>query len=356
MKKLFTIFFTLVLQSWLIGQIPSGYYNAASGLHGEPLQQALHNIIDNHTSVSYSSLWNYFEQTDKKSNGKVWDMYSDIPGGTPPYQYTFGSDQCGNYSAEGDCYNREHSFPKSWFGGEVAPMNSDLFHLCPTDGYVNGKRGNYAFGEVGNASWTSMNGSKLGSCVAPGFSGTVFEPIDGYKGDFARNYFYMATRYYGEDNNWPGSDMTNGAEPKPWALNMLYLWHQQDPVSQKEIDRNNAVYQIQDNRNPFIDHPEYVGTLWFYSGVGIDDVADRTDFSVYPNPMKDWVNINISDQINTETMVISISDEAGRQVYSSEKNGGKQLKLDVSGFPRGFYFLTIKTGNNNPAVVYKLVK
>ena len=356
MKKLFTIFFTLVLQSWLIGQIPEGYYNAASGLHGEPLQQALHNIIDNHTSVSYSSLWNYFEQTDKKSNGKVWDMYSDIPGGTPPYQYTFGSDQCGNYSAEGDCYNREHSFPKSWFGGEVAPMNSDLFHLCPTDGYVNGKRGNYAFGEVGNASWTSMNGSKLGSCVAPGFSGTVFEPIDGYKGDFARNYFYMATRYYGEDNNWPGSDMTNGAEPKPWALNMLYLWHQQDPVSQKEIDRNNAVYQIQDNRNPFIDHPEYVGTLWFYSGVGIDDVADRTDFRVYPNPMKDWVNINISGQINTETMVISISDEAGRLVYSSEKNGGKQLKLDVSGFPLGFYFLTINTGSNNPAVVYKLVK
>jgi endonuclease I len=356
MKRLITLIFVLILQSWLIAQIPSGYYNQANGLNGEALQQALHNIIDNHTAVSYNTLWNYFQQTDKKSNGKVWDMYSDVPGGTSPYEYTFLTDQCGNYSGEGDCYNREHSFPKSWFGGEIAPMYTDMFHLYPTDGYVNGKRDNYPYGEVGTASWTSQNGSKLGSCVAPGYSGTVFEPIDSYKGDLARTYFYMATRYYGEDGNWPGSEMTNGAEPKPWALTMLWDWHRQDPVSQKEIDRNNAVYQIQNNRNPFIDHPEYVGLIWFNTGVGFDHFVGRSDFNVFPNPIKDWVFINMTDELAQESISISISDEAGRQIYSSETTPEKQLKINTTGFSQGFYFLTISAGKDNPAVVFKLVK
>ncbi len=127
-------------------------------------------------------------------------MYSDNPGGTVPYTYNLtDADQCGNYGGEGDCYNREHSWPKSW-SDEDAPMYSDLFHLYPTDGYVNGRRSNYPFGDVGSASWTSMNGSKVGSCSYPGYSGTVFEPIYEYKGDFARSYFYMTVRYYNEDN------------------------------------------------------------------------------------------------------------------------------------------------------------
>ncbi|MBC8399937.1 MAG: endonuclease, partial [Candidatus Marinimicrobia bacterium] len=144
-----SLIIALILSSALADE-PAGYYNSAEGLIETALQQALHDIIDNHTSVSYTSLWTHFQSTDRKSNGKVWDMYSDIPGGTPPYEYTFVSDQCGNYSAEGDCYNREHSWPKSWFN-ENSPMNTDLFHLYPTDGYVNGRRGNYPYGEVGTA-------------------------------------------------------------------------------------------------------------------------------------------------------------------------------------------------------------
>ena len=168
MRTLFFFAFALLL-SPLFGQIPPGYYNNAEGLTGTNLQTALHNIIKNHNDISYSALWTAFENTDKKPNGNVWDMYSDVPGGNPPYQFTFFSDQCGNYGQEGDCYNREHSFPRSWFGGEVAPMNTELFQVYPTDGYVNGKRGNYPYGEVGNASWTSQNGSKLGSCSTPGY-------------------------------------------------------------------------------------------------------------------------------------------------------------------------------------------
>lgn len=243
-------------------QIPTGYYNSASGLTGTNLQQALHDIIDNHTVVSYNSLWTWFKQTDKKSNGKVWDMYSDIPGGIPPYEYTFVTNQCGNYNSEADCYNREHSWPSSWFN-DMSPMVSDIFHLFPTDGYVNSMRGNYPFGEVGTASWTSMNGSRRGNCISPGYTGTVFEPRDEYKGDFARAYFYMSTRYYNEDSNWPGSPMADGSQLLPWAQTAMLLWHLQDPVSQKEINRNDSIYKnIQHNRNPFIDHPEYAGMIW----------------------------------------------------------------------------------------------
>jgi endonuclease I len=250
---------------------PAGYYTSAEGLNGIQLQQALHDIIDNHIVQTYASLWTHFQSTDKNANGNVWDMYSDIPSGTPYYKYTFVTNQCGNYSAEGDCYNREHSFPKSWFGGEVEPMYTDLFHIYPTDGFVNGKRDNFPFGEVASSTWISTNGSKLGPSKVPGYSGTVFEPIDNYKGDFARTYFYMATRYYNEDSGWPGSDMVTGSQLKSWALQMLIKWDQDDPVSQKEKDRNDAVYQIQGNRNPFIDNAAFVNLIWD-SQTGISDI------------------------------------------------------------------------------------
>jgi len=201
MKKIFLfIGLITVFISVAFAQIPQGYYDDAAGLEGTALRAALHNIIDDHNSIDYSDIYDILDQTDEKPNGKVWDMYSDVPGGTPPYEYTFFEDECGNYSGEGSCYNKEHSWPKSWFGGEIYPMTSDLFHIVPTDGYTNGMRSNYPYGEVGAANWTSENGSKRGYCNYPGYSGIVFEPIDEYKGDFARNYFYMSTRYYGEDS------------------------------------------------------------------------------------------------------------------------------------------------------------
>jgi endonuclease I len=257
--KLFSAF---IFTTFLIADIPPGYYDDAQGLDGEPLRLALHNIIDDHIPQSYSSLYGHFQSTDAKSDGTVWDMYSDVPGGTPPYIYNFTSaDQCGNYSGEGDCFNREHSWPKSWFN-EGMPMNTDLFHIYATDGYVNGMRSNHPYGEVESTTWTSQNGSQRGNMNSYNHNGTVFEPIDEYKGDFARTYFYMSTRYYTEDSGWDDNDMVNGSNLNDWAVDMLMDWHLQDSVSQKEIDRNNAVYAIQENRNPFIDHPEWVGCVW----------------------------------------------------------------------------------------------
>lgn len=253
-------------------QIPPGYYDSAEGLSDEPLREALHQIIDNHNSVSYNSLWSLFEWTDQKPNGKVWDMYSDQPNGTPAYEYSFGSDQCGQYAGESDCFNREHSFPQSWYG-YGAPMKTDMFHVYPTDGYVNGKRNSYPFGQVGTTTWTSTNGSKLGYSNWPGYSSIVFEPIDEYKGDFARSYFYMLTRYKPQIGGWD-SEMLEGNDFSDWAIDLLLHWDQIDPVSEKETDRNNEIYGIQQNRNPFIDRPEFAQEIWG-SHTGVKEMGEE---------------------------------------------------------------------------------
>ncbi len=262
MKRLY-IFLLLLFDvaATLKAQAPSGYYNSAAGLTGTELKQALHDIIDDHTTISYAQIWNAFVSTDNKGNNVVWDMYSD--GANYTYYYGNGQ-QCGNYDSEGDCYNREHSWPKSWFtGNENSVPGRDLHHIFPTDGYVNQQRSDNPFGEVQTASKTFQNGSKLGTCKSSlGYSGTVYEPIDEYKGDFARAYFYMSVRYYTEDSDWNTSAMTNKSEIKSWAITMLLNWSDNDPVSDKEIARNNAVYAIQNNRNPFIDNPEYARKIW----------------------------------------------------------------------------------------------
>lgn len=260
MKRIYSLFVisTFVLTSF--SQIPNGYYDSAANLTGEDMRTALSYIIDNHSVKSYNSLWTYMQDTDKKANGKVWDMYSTRADGSFSYEYTFVTDQCGNYSGESSCYNREHSFPKSWFG-DASPMKTDLFHLYPTDGYVNGRRSNYPFGEVGSATWTSTNGSKVGGSNYPGYTGIVFEPIDEYKGDFARTYFYMLTRYKSNISSW-NSAMLSGNNFSDWARNLLLSWNAMDPVSDKETERNDEVHDIQYNRNPFIDHPEWVATIW----------------------------------------------------------------------------------------------
>lgn len=347
MKK-FLLIALLPLFTVSFAQIPNGYYTSASGLNGTALQAALHNIIDNHNVQSYSSLHTHFQLTDRKANGTVWDMYSDVPGGTPPYVYNFtAGDQCGNYSGEGDCYNREHSWPKSWFN-DMSPMYSDLFHLYPTDGYVNGKRNNFPYGTVPSPVWTSQNGSKLGLCNYPGYSGTVFEPIDEYKGDLARTYFYMSTRYYNEDSGWPGSPMVTGSQLKPWALAMMKEWHLSDPVSNKEIDRNNAVYQIQNNRNPFIDHPEYVAQIWGGSTASVQ-YAHNTDISVYPVPATDFCIIDHSGYYNNDKLVVTLTDITGRTYTTDITYTTDEIRVNTQALTKGFYFVSISESGKYPA-------
>ena len=266
--------------------IPAGYYNAAAGLTCAPLKTALSTIITNgHTQNSYGGLDDIqMPVTDSRLNDAgtqtiVYDMYSDNPAGAEPYTYTFAQFNIGSGTdGEGNGWNKEHSFPNSWFSASSSTNNfpgADLFHLYPTDMDVNSLRGNYPFGNVATASTTTANGSKLGtsSISFPGYSGPVFEPIDAYKGDFARSTLYMVTRYQSEQPTWENlqstgdvvMDGTTWPSVEPAYLQMLLAWHNADPVSAKEIKRNNDVFGIQNNRNPFIDHPEYVDLIWVSS-------------------------------------------------------------------------------------------
>jgi len=333
---------------------PNGYYNSAAGLNGTALRQALHDIIDNHNDIGYSALWSAYEQTDAKPNGKVWDMYSDKPGQTPPYEFSFVTDQCGSYNSENDCFNREHTFPDGYFNG-ASPMHSDLFMVFPSDGFVNGKRSNFPYGKVNNPTWTSLNGSKLGPNAFPGApSGTAFEPIDSFKGDLARTYFYVATRYFNEDGGWDDWEMANGAELKSWAVQMLLQWHHNDPVSAKEVNRNNAVYSFQNNRNPFIDNPMYADCIW-----GTADCSQTTSVSgpdavqlyIVPNPASDYVELQ-SGQVGGAISVMVISTD-GKAVYQGNLNDRAGLRIPVDNWAKGVYMIHFRSAGN--AGVRKLV-
>lgn len=349
-------FFTTTLL-WLFvislkAQIPPGYYDGTSQLSGEALQIALHQIIQNHQVRTYAQLWQDFYLTDRRQDDKVWDVYSDVPGGTAAYTYDFFTDQCGNYSGEGSCYNREHSFPASWFDDQL-PMYTDLFHILPTDGYVNNRRGNHPYAEVGQASWTSTNGSRLGTSATSGYSGTAFEPIDAYKGDIARGLMYMSTRYLGEDTNWPGSEMVTGAQPKPWARQLLLQWHLLDPVSEKEINRNNAIYLIQQNRNPFIDHPEFADFIWNPAAA----VAENSlQLQLWPNPVTDEAKLSVHFTEVDQDFEVTVSDISGRIVFSVVPESRTPLiKLPVNHLLPGFYLLKV-TVNDSQSTTLKLIK
>lgn len=266
--KLKLHFFALLFSLYSFSQIPAGYYSTATGT-GYTLKTQLYNIIKGHTNNGYDGLYTTYQTSDRdyyyENDGTVLDMYSENPTGIDPYNYStsVSSDKCGTYSVEGDCYNREHIIPQSVFGS-ASPMVADAHFITPTDGKVNGLRSNFPHGAVASASKITLNGSKLGTSAVTGYSGTVFEPIDEFKGDIARMYLYFATRY---ENTVAGYSypMFNGTSNQVFTtafLNMLLTWNAQDPVSPREIARNNAIYARQNNRNPYIDHPEYVQMIW----------------------------------------------------------------------------------------------
>lgn len=174
--------------------------------------------------------------------------------------------------------------PQSWFN-ERTPMKSDAFHVYPTDGKVNGLRSNHPHGET-NASAVGGKGlGKLGTSSVSGYSGTVYEPDDEYKGDIARTYFYFVTCYEDQLSSFDRNDVLTGdtyPSLTSWFYNLMLKWHRNDPVSQKEIDRNNAIYQHQHNRNPYIDYPELAEHVWgnkknenfYFNSVGGEDPID----------------------------------------------------------------------------------
>jgi len=182
--------------------------------------------------------------------------------------WEYDVEQCGNYQKEGDCYNREHSWPKSWWGGESDNeyAYTDLHHIFPADGYDNNRRSNYPFGNVidGTEIYVTDNGCKLGICNGGDgyYDITCWEVTDDLKGDLARGYFYMSTRY-ADEFFCCSEDGVYDANIREWMEEILRGWHKYDPVSVEEANRNDAIYEdFQNNRNPYIDHPEWVDKIY----------------------------------------------------------------------------------------------
>ena len=281
------------------------YYQAANGKSGEALKTALSSIITKgHTKIGYDGLYNSYKKTDSRPDGKVRDWYSNAT------NFTHVVDKAGSYRNEGDCYNREHCLPQSWYKGDgnTDYLVCDIIHVLPTDGYVNNRRSNNPLAETSNPTWSSKNGySRVGNCSVSGYSGQIFEPNDEIKGDIARIYFYVVTRYENTATKWANnataSAVFNGSSAyqpfKQWYFDMLVRWAQNDPVDDLEIARNNAVYEEQGNRNPFVDYPGLEDYIW---GEKKNEAFDYTYF----------------DGSTTTVSMPTFSPEGG--TYSSEQS------------------------------------
>lgn len=261
-----------------------GYYDAMDGKKKEALKAAVKSCAASHTKLDYTNLPNHWYHTDiypDLYNGQKrwWEMYSNEV-------YLIRNNQTGLESFRDNKMQREHSVPKSWWGGsDATPAYTDIFNLYPSDGPANQAKSNYPLGPVGSSPSFNNGVTKVGRPAAGygGNSGNVFEPADEYKGDFARAYFYVFTIY--NDLDWTATSMASkNAWPtlKPWAYELLLQWAREDRVSQKEIERNDAVEIQQGNRNPFVDFPELAEYIWGTRTTETFYIKDQTGVIVTP--------------------------------------------------------------------------
>ena len=311
MKKI-SIYFALLFAAQMMwaasvtpaDQIPT-YWASANGKSGATLWSAVSTQTNvGYSSIGYNGLWTAYATTDVyPGTTKIWDMYGEC-------DFTYNNDKCGSYSNVCDCYNREHSIPQSWWGGGTSGIGCDIFHLVPTDGKINGVRSNDEFGEVNGG--TDLKGNKSGTAgswstdkktiassageVING-SGHVFEPKAQYKGDFARGYMGTIIKWHQSnlttDNNFFSGiyDAAHYFGFTKKAVVLMMKWHREDPVSQKEIDRNNGIQKTQGNRNPFIDYPYLAEYIWGEKAgetVDMSQLMSSTDPDFVPGKSNGW--------------------------------------------------------------------
>lgn len=373
MKTLYslTIFLTLTLS--VSGAIPEGYYSSLDGLTSANLKTALHNIICQDTThyLGYGSntghTWQGFYSTDRDpATNEVIDMYSDSA------RYFASNYVALGYPGFGMTIQIEHSVPKSWWGCDINHPDCaarDLNHLYPSDGKYNDYKSDNPLGVVTGKPAHTNGVSKIGTGTYDGYTGTVFEPADKYKGDFARGYFYIATAYQHYTNKWvlsaPGIMMEADTYPtlKPWAIQLLLQWTRQDPVSQKELTRVENVFAIQKNRNPFIDHPELIEYIWGNKKDSVYRLADHPSatspltetvrpaahkLSISPNPAKGQIHLSING--DTGSYQYTIYSMTGSIVLSGNASAST---INISGFKSGVYSCIVKTASEK--LVSKLI-
>ncbi|NOY50040.1 MAG: T9SS type A sorting domain-containing protein [Chlorobi bacterium] len=330
------LIFLLVFNALAFSQIPDGYYDDAEGLGGDELKAALHDIIDNHVEYSYNDLRDFIlkntdEDPDNANN--VILLYT----GRSQAKSTFGGGA--------NDWNREHVWAKSHGGfGNNPPCGTDAHHIRPTDASVNSERGNLDFDEGG----TPLE-------EAPGCKkdGDSFEPRDEVKGDVARMIFYMAVRYEGS-NGEPDLEVVDyvntSPEPEMGKLQKLLDWNMTDPPDDFEKNRNEVIYSYQENRNPFIDHPEYVDLIWGDPNSREENLFDN--ISVYPNPFESVVNIDFSA---SKTLSYSILSFDGKTIASG-KLDSQNSSVNLTSLNSGIYLLFLQSADADGFKTYKLIK
>jgi len=331
------LFSLIALFQFAAAQIPPGYYDAASGLTGTELKGALHDIIDNHDEPSYDDLRDFIlkaSDEDPENPNNVILLYSGI---SRP-KSMFGGNS-------GD-WNREHVWAKSHGDfGNNPPCGTDAHHIRPSDVQVNSLRGNLDF---------DMGGDPVQG--APGcrrIPGVSFEPRDEVKGDVARMIFYMDVRYEGGSGELDLTvvDAVNTyPAPEHGKLSILLEWHQQDPPDDFERNRNDVVYSYQDNRNPFIDHPEFVAEIW--GNPSSISTTDQIIVRCYPNPVSSHLFIQYQGTSSYAYSLISID---GRLILEGQTHSDR-TSVNTTSVEQGLYLLLLKDENNTVVKQFKILK
>ena len=299
-KQSLILCIAIFITSTIFAAVPSGYYYFAQNKKKAELKTALHDhggalkLLDYGGGPGYT--WEGFYSTDRNADGSVIDMYSNT------VRFFNG------YSAIKDM-NIEHSLPKSWWGASNVNAYRDLFHLYPADGLTNITKSNLPLGEVSGIPTLDNSKSKIGlNGFESAYTDNCFEPADEFKGDFARSYFYISTIYEDFAPLWQSPMMNNNTYPvwKPWAIDLLLKWNKEDPVSPKELARIEAVYNIQGNRNPFIDYPDLANYIWGKDTLNVFPFPAETEpFLVAPR-IGTTLNFGVILQNDTKTQTIRL--------------------------------------------------
>ena len=346
------LFISVVSFSVGFSQIPPGYYDSAQGLEGDALKKALYDIIKNHTEKSYGDARYILDETDQDPNNpsNVLTIYS-------------AHSVSGTWD-NGVTWNREHVWSVS--RGMTDPNNddygpsTDLHNLRACIPDINTDKSNRWFAECStkyyyNSTWT-------GSYYAGAdWDATQFywKPRDEDKGDVARIMFYMATRYEGESGE-PNLELidyipasNSSTEPKYALFQDLYQWHIDDPVSDFERNRNNVIYSYQNNRNPYIDHPEWVESAFQSTADLANSKKEAVVYELYPNPSEEEIRIKgLNKKLTYE---YSIYDSKGSLI---SKNDLTTETLNISSLEEGIYCLVILNVSyiNNQYITLRFMK
>ncbi|MCB8994147.1 MAG: endonuclease [Bacteroidales bacterium] len=339
--------YLLLFVSGIFAQAPAGYYTPAEGLSGDQLKAALHNIIKGHKTFPYTSgstdVWDILKLSDQDpANSANVILF-----------YTGWSVNAAQEYAGGAGWNREHVWAKSHgpFSEDVQGPGTDCHHLRPADISVNSARNNRYFDY---ADKEYLDGGVPTGCKTSS-TRDVWEPRDGQKGDVAREIFYMATRYEGDDG-FPDLEVVDyippvDASPLFGVLSTLIEWNQLDPVDSFEMHRNNVVYSFQKNRNPFIDHPEYVNLIWMPSagsGPVLGNIAHSPDFPDYTNTITFTASADIaSGSITSVKLYWGItSDNLNNTVVMTGSNGSYSVTIPAQLTGTVIYYRIEATGSN----------